>query len=89
MDKNIDKKVINTISEVNKEMKEKVFGYIMTAFGLVVGLAWNEAIKEMIDLLFPLEQNSILAKFLYALLLTILIIIITKYLFSETKKENE
>ncbi len=86
MDKNIDKKVINTISEVNKEMKEKVFGYIMTAFGLVVGLAWNEAIKEMIDLLFPLEQNSIWAKFLYALLLTFLIIIITNYLFR--KKEE-
>jgi tetrahydromethanopterin S-methyltransferase subunit G len=86
MDKNIDKKVINTISEVNKEMKEKVLGYIMTAFGLVVGLAWNEAIKELINMLFPIDKNSIWAKFLYALLLTFLIIMITNYLFR--KKEE-
>jgi hypothetical protein len=82
-------KIIEKVGDIKNEFKNKVLGYIMTAFGLVVGLAWNEAIKEMIDLLFPLEQNSIWAKFLYALLLTILIIIITKYLFSETKKENE
>ena len=30
-------------AELKKEVREKTLGYILTAFGLVAGLAWNEA----------------------------------------------
>ncbi len=71
--------VIKRITKANQEIRKQTSGYILTAFGLVVGLAWNDAIKNLIEYLFPLNQNSITAKFLYAIILTILIIIVSKY----------
>ena len=52
-------------------------GYILAAFGFVAGLAWNDAIKALIDFAFPLGTDSIVAKFLYAAAVTILVIIAT------------
>ncbi|PIT91796.1 hypothetical protein COU12_01090 [Candidatus Jorgensenbacteria bacterium CG10_big_fil_rev_8_21_14_0_10_54_38] len=60
-----------------REMREKVTGYLLAAFGLVAGLAWNEAIKGLIDYLFPLSQNSLIAKFGYAGLITIFVAIMS------------
>jgi len=53
---------------------------LMTAgFGLVAALAWNTAIQDLFKMLFP-DQNSLVAKFLYAIFVTILIIIVTRRL---------
>jgi len=60
------------IKKVGKEVKESVVGYITAAFGLVAGLAWNEAIKSFIEFLFPLSKNTLLAKFVYAGILTLI-----------------
>lgn len=34
--------------DLKNEVKDKVFGHLLTAFGLVVGLAWNDAIATFI-----------------------------------------
>jgi len=47
-----------------------------TAFGLVAALAWNEAIKTMIDEFIP-KGKGVLSLFLYAILVTFVVIIIT------------
>jgi hypothetical protein len=47
---------------------------------LVAGLAWNEAIQELIKFLFPLSRNSILVKFLYAAIITIVVVVVISYL---------
>jgi len=52
-------------------------GYII---GLVAGLAWNEAIKAAIEFAFPLSQNSLLAKFIYAVLVTAVVVLLSLYL---------
>jgi len=65
---------------LKKEIKAKVINYITAAMGLVAGLAWNEAIKGVIEYLFPLERNSVWAKFAYALGITIFLVMITIYL---------
>ncbi|MCE9585483.1 DUF5654 family protein [Candidatus Nomurabacteria bacterium] len=83
----MENKVIEKIASVNKDIKKQTSGYILTAFGLVVGLAWNDAIKNLIEFLFPLNQNSILAKFLYAIILTILIILAGKYIFKNSEEK--
>ncbi len=76
---------------VAREVREKVAGYLLTAFGLVAGLAWNDAIKQMIELLYPLENNSLMAKFIYALIITTLVVIVSivivKYGKSKEKEE--
>lgn len=53
---------------------------LMTAgFGLVAALAWNTAIQDLFKMLFP-DQNSLIAKFIYAILVTVLIIVVTRRL---------
>jgi hypothetical protein len=49
--------------EVRGEVREKVAGYILTALGLVAGLAWNDAVTALFKEIFPLDQNSLLPKF--------------------------
>ncbi len=67
--------------ETSKEVKDRAFGYMAGAFGLVAGLAWNDAIKALIDLLFPVDKSSVWIKFIYAVLITILVVVVTKYMF--------
>ena len=63
-------------------------GYILAGFGLVAGLAWNEAIKEFIAYLFPLSKDTMLAKFAYASILTFILVLVTIYLARLFKKEE-
>ncbi len=65
--------------EIRTEVQSRVFGYVSTGLGLIVSLAWNEAIKALIELLFPLDQNSIIAKFVYAGLMTLVLVVVTIY----------
>jgi hypothetical protein len=76
------------------KLKIKIFrdlnSYLTTAFGLIVGLAWNDAVKSLIDYWFPADENGLIAKFLYALILT-LIVVIAGFYFSKflSKREEE
>jgi hypothetical protein len=66
---------------LKQEVKDKSVGYILAGFGVVAGLAWNDAIKALITYLFPLDSaNSLLAQFGYAALMTILVVAISVYL---------
>lgn len=69
-----------TGAELKNEVAEKVVGYITGAFGLVAGLAWNDAIGELIKEVFPLGKNTVIAKFVYAVVITIIIVIVSMYL---------
>jgi len=84
---------INKIRErgkkLKKEINKKVLGYITAGFGLVAGLAWNEAIKSLIEYLFPLNRDTMTAKFVYAFLITIILVIISIYLARILNDEEE
>ena len=70
--------------EIKNEMKSQTSGYMMTAFGLVAGLAWNDAIKSLIDFIYPFSgSNSLWAKFIYAVGITIVVILVGKYVFKQ------
>lgn len=60
---------------LKKELLERLGGYVAAAFGLVVGLAWNDAIKSLIDYMFPLSRESLWIKFFYAWTLTLIFVI--------------
>lgn len=64
------------MNNLNKELKGKTVGYISGALGLVAGLAWNDAIANMIDILFPLSKDSIGIKFLYAIIVTVVVVVL-------------
>lgn len=74
---------------VNEVIKEKTLSYILAAFSLVTGLAWNEAVKSLIEYIFPSAGNSIMAKIFYAVALTVILVAISFYLTKLIKKEKD
>ncbi len=74
-------------SQVKQEVREKTLGYLLAALGLVAGLAWNEAIKAGIEYLWPMSQNTLWAKFGYALGITMVVVIMSFYLTKAIKNK--
>lgn len=66
--------------ELREKVRGQTIGYITAAFSLVAGLAWNEAIKTAIDSVFIFGHDSIWAKFIYAAVLTLILVLVTIYL---------
>jgi hypothetical protein len=80
------------MSKFHEELRRRSFGYITTAFGLVAGLAWNEAIKSVIENFFPRNDGGMIAKFVYAIFITVLLVVISVYILKtdgdKTKKSS-
>ena len=78
--------------ELQRKIREQTVGYMLAALGLVVGLAWNEAIRSLIEFIFPLRYNNVTAKFIYAAVLTILLVLLSVHinrLFVEKNQEEK
>ena len=58
------------------ELVEKMTTLVTAGFGFVAGLAWNEAIQELFKQFFP-EHGSLVAKFFYAIVITIIVVVVT------------
>ena len=67
---------LNDLKETKKAVKEKMFTLILAGFGLVAALAWNDAIQTLFKVLFP-KSEGVIGKFVYALLVTLIIVFIT------------
>jgi C4-dicarboxylate transporter len=87
--KNQFEKIKKESEEIKTEAKQRIVGYIVAAFGLVAGLAWNEAIKSLIEYIFPLSRNTLLLKFIYAILMTLVLVFISIYLVKLLKAEEK
>ena len=66
--------------EIRGKIREQTVGYILAAFGLVAGLAWNEAIKSLIETLFPFSKGTVFAKFFYAIFITAVFVFISQHI---------
>ena len=82
------KKLAEEQKRIGSEVKERTMGYILAALGFVVALAWNDAIKTFIETLFPLDKNSVWAKFVYALIVTVIIVVATIFLTKKVEEEK-
>ena len=67
---------IKEVIIMQKEVIEKVAALITAAFGLIAALAWNEAITELFRLVFG-EQSGIWALLFYAVVVTIIAVVVT------------
>ena len=65
---------------IARQAQVKTIGYFITSLGVVVGLALNDAVKSAIEYIWPLSSSSVVAKLIYALLLTIAVAVISVYL---------
>ncbi len=72
-----------------KEVRERTLGFITGGLGLVAGLAWNDAIKALIEYLFPLGKDSIPAKFIYAVLISVVVVALSVYLVRLLKTDEK
>ena len=83
------RKIKKESEELQKEVKKRTVTYIAAALGLVTGLAWNEAIKAVIEYLFPLDQNTMAAKIIYAVIMTMILVFATVYIIREPGKDKK
>jgi uncharacterized membrane protein len=75
------------VKETRKAFKEKMVTFILAGFGLVASLAWNEAIKSFVDTLLPQKTSALIGKFVYAILITFVVVLISRYLEKISTKE--
>lgn len=70
-------------------VQKTIFYFLFGAITLTVALGWNEAFKALLDYWFPKKKNSVISKFIYALFLTMLAVILalvyTKFVGSKTQ----
>ena len=76
-------------TKLNEEVRKQVSGYILAGLGVVAGLAWNEAIKALIDHIYPLSGSGLWIKFVYAIVLTVFIVIVSMYIVRNTRKDEK
>ena len=62
-----------------REARNQTITLIVTSFSFVAGLAWNEAVKSAIEVLFP-AGNGLTAKIMYALFLTLIVVVVSYFL---------
>ncbi|OGZ46639.1 MAG: hypothetical protein A3J54_01220 [Candidatus Ryanbacteria bacterium RIFCSPHIGHO2_02_FULL_45_13b] len=70
-----------------KEIRQKTLGYILAGFGFVAGLAWNDAIKSLIDYLYPAPGDILFSKFVYAFAVTVLVVFAGTYVLRVFEKK--
>jgi hypothetical protein len=61
---------------VTGEVLDRVIQLVVAAFGLVAALAWNDAIQTLFTAVLG-EAGSLAAKFLYAVLITGVVVFVT------------
>ncbi len=70
------KHILSKIEETRRAAKEKMITLILAGFGLVAALAWNDAIQTLFKSLFP-QNQEIIGKFVYAFLVTLIVVVIS------------
>lgn len=75
-------------AKIKDEVRKQMRGYIVGALGLVAALAWNDAIRALIDSVLP-SQSGLLARFAYAVFITIAVVVLTVYISRLLVQEEE
>jgi len=56
--------------KIEATFKSQLETILVAAFAFVAGLSWREVINSLMDYLLPLNKDTILAKLLYAIVVT-------------------
>lgn len=79
------KKAKESISEVEMQVVNKILTLVMSALGFVAALAWNDAIQTTFNNFFG-KQSELWAKYIYAVILTGIVVIVSMQLDKALKK---
>jgi len=64
------------LRKVGNEFFERITTSFVTALSVVVALAWNEAVKALLEKLFGVN-NGLIAKFFYAVIITVVLVVLS------------
>ena len=81
---------LGEIKKTREEARKTIITLILSGFSLVAALAWNDAIQSFFNEFFPKESgSSLIGKFIYAMLVTFIIVVASLQLkkISEEPKE--
>lgn len=82
-------RLIQKAQEEVKETRQEFYMQTVTllngAFAFIAALAWNEAVKALIDSYFP-SGSGLYSRFTYAIILTLLVVLISSRLNMLSKK---
>lgn len=84
-------KIRGHASEARREIFKQILTLSTSGFGLVAALAWNELIKEVVEeYIKPVVggNSGIISLFIYAVLVTILAVLVTYNLTKLSEKRN-
>jgi formate/nitrite transporter FocA (FNT family) len=68
-----EEKKPSTIAQARQNVQKRMVAAIAAGLAVVIGFAWNDAIKSAIELIIPGDAASVLAKFVYAVLITVIV----------------
>lgn len=86
----LNKPSLQEIRELKVETLTKMTDLATAGFGLVAALAWNEAIQSLVNAFLPKNSSGgIIAQLIYAVIITIVVVIITVKLGKMTGKAKE
>lgn len=81
-------KPLKEIKKTGEEMRKTMITLILGGFGLVAALAWNDAIQSFFNAFFPKGSGGLIGKFIYALIITIIVVIVSLQLKKISEKEE-
>jgi len=74
--------------KIHKKVTEQIRTLLTGALSLVAALAWNEAVKALFEKLFG-SASGLIAKFLYAIIVTIIVVWVVNKLSKLATQEEE
>ncbi len=80
VEKRLQSKIAKEAAAFRKEFADKTLKLMTSGFGLVAALAWNEFVKELINVYIqPLfgEDSALVSHFVYAVIVTFLAVFVT------------
>jgi uncharacterized membrane protein YidH (DUF202 family) len=78
-------KAKKNVQETRREILLQTMTLVNGAFALVAALAWNEAVKALIDRYFK-SGSGLYSRFIYAIVITLLVVMVGRYLSVLTKR---
>jgi predicted lysophospholipase L1 biosynthesis ABC-type transport system permease subunit len=80
-------KPVRLIRAAEKETRKTIATLMLGGFGLVAALAWNDAIQSLISAVFP-KKSGLVGKFVYAIIITIIIVFLSSQLKKISSEEK-
>lgn len=68
---------------------DKINSLAVAGLGLVAALAWNDTIKGFFEIFFPNPEDNIWAQLIYAIVITVVVVLITVFLARYLKKVKD